>query len=110
MILDEPTAVLTPQEAEELFAAVRALRDAGTGVVFISHKLAEVRAMCDRVAILRRGRLVHEGAATALSSEAMAEKMVGSRVAMPGLAREGMDVKEALGYIRHPGWRWAGEV
>jgi simple sugar transport system ATP-binding protein len=88
LILDEPTAVLTPQEATELFGAVRALRDAGTGVVFISHKLGEVRTLCDRVAILRRGRLVHEGAATELDAETMAEKMVGAAVALPRLARD----------------------
>ncbi len=58
LILDEPTAVLTPGEAERLFVSLRRLRDAGRGVIFISHKLAEVEAIADRVSVLRRGRLV----------------------------------------------------
>ena len=58
LILDEPTAVLTPGEANALFAAVRRLRDAGRAVIFISHKLAEVEQVADRVTILRRGRVV----------------------------------------------------
>jgi simple sugar transport system ATP-binding protein len=88
LILDEPTAVLTPQETQELFVAMRALRDSGNAVVFISHKLNEVRQICDDIAILRRGKLVHAGPAAGLSPEAMAEKMVGTRVEMPVLRRE----------------------
>lgn len=55
LILDEPTTVLTPQEAERLFASVRQLAEGGSSVVFISHKLHEVLAVCDRVTVLRRG-------------------------------------------------------
>lgn len=55
LILDEPTTVLTPQEAERLFASVRRLAQAGNSVVFISHKLHEVLSVCDRVSVLRRG-------------------------------------------------------
>jgi len=58
LILDEPTAVLVPQEVEALFATLRRLVAGGLGVVFISHKLGEVRAISDRVSVLRRGRLV----------------------------------------------------
>jgi len=58
LILDEPTAVLVPQEVEALFATLRRLVASGLGVVFISHKLGEVRAISDRVSVLRRGRLV----------------------------------------------------
>src|SRR6185295_7988117 len=58
LILDEPTAVLTPAEAESLFASLRRLRDAGRAVVFISHKLAEVERIADRVSVLRAGRAV----------------------------------------------------
>lgn len=58
LILDEPTAVLVPQEVEALFATLRRLVADGLGVVFISHKLGEVRAISDRVSVLRRGRLV----------------------------------------------------
>ena len=58
LILDEPTAVLVPSEAETLFATLRALVADGLSVIFISHKLGEVRAISDRVTVLRRGRLV----------------------------------------------------
>jgi simple sugar transport system ATP-binding protein len=51
LILDEPTSVLTPQEAEELFKAMRALKDQGKTVIFISHKLREVLAICDRITV-----------------------------------------------------------
>src|SRR6478672_1994298 len=58
LVLDEPTAVLTAQEAEDLFRVLRTLRDEGTGVVFISHKLNEVLDVSDRVTVLRRGKKV----------------------------------------------------
>ena len=58
LILDEPTSVLTPQETEGLFDAVRAMAKAGVGIVFISHKLNEVRAITDRVAVMRQGEMV----------------------------------------------------
>lgn len=58
LILDEPTSVLTPQETEGLFSAIRALKADGVGIVFISHKLNEVRAITDRVVVMRRGAVV----------------------------------------------------
>jgi simple sugar transport system ATP-binding protein len=58
LILDEPTSVLTPQETEGLFAAVRAMAAQGVGVIFISHKLNEVRAITDRIAVMRQGAMV----------------------------------------------------
>ena len=58
LILDEPTSVLTPQESEGLFSAIRALKADGVGIVFISHKLNEVRAITDRVVVMRRGEVV----------------------------------------------------
>lgn len=58
LILDEPTTVLTPQECEELFASLRAMADGGASVVFVTHKLPEVSAVCDRVSVLRQGRHV----------------------------------------------------
>jgi simple sugar transport system ATP-binding protein len=58
LILDEPTAVLTPQEVEELFKAMRVLKEQGKTVVFISHKLKEVLAICDRITVLKRGQVV----------------------------------------------------
>ena len=57
LILDEPTKVLAPQEAEGLFGAMRSLRDEGYGVVYITHKLREVKACADRVVVMRQGRI-----------------------------------------------------
>ena len=58
LILDEPTAVLTPQEADALFVTLRTMADEGRTVIFISHKLHEVKAVSDRVTVLRGGRTV----------------------------------------------------
>src|SRR5438132_525016 len=58
LILDEPTAVLTPQEADVLFTTLRAMAEMGRTVIFISHKLHEVKAVADRVTVLRGGRTV----------------------------------------------------
>jgi simple sugar transport system ATP-binding protein len=80
LILDEPTAVLTPQEAGELFANLRRLRDGGKAVVFISHKLAEVLSLCDRITVLRRGRVVGETTASTTNKQELAEMMVGRPV------------------------------
>ena len=80
LILDEPTAVLTPQEAEELFANLRRLRTAGKTVVFISHKLDEVLSICDRITVLRRGRVVGETTVEQTTKSELAEMMVGRPV------------------------------
>jgi simple sugar transport system ATP-binding protein len=80
LILDEPTAVLTPVEAEELFTAVRALRAEGKTVIFISHKLREVLAICDRITVLKRGRVVDTVAAGDASEDRLAEMMVGRKI------------------------------
>jgi simple sugar transport system ATP-binding protein len=77
LILDEPTAVLTPQETEQLFVAVRRLREQGKSIVFISHKLREVLNICDRLSILRAGRLAWEGSSQDASEEKLASIMVG---------------------------------
>jgi general nucleoside transport system ATP-binding protein len=80
LILDEPTAVLTPSEAQELFVNLRKLRDAGKSIVFISHKLDEVLDVADRITVLRRGGVVGETAPADTSKEALAEMMVGRPV------------------------------
>ena len=85
LILDEPTAVLTPGEAEALFASLRRLRDAGRAVVFISHKLAEVEAIADRVSVLRAGRCVASRPAQGLSAAELGRLMLGD-VALPEAA------------------------
>ena len=79
LILDEPTAVLTPAETEELFRIVRQLRDGGTSVIFISHKLREVQSIADTITVLRRGKVVGERPPTATAEE-LASLMVGRDV------------------------------
>ncbi len=83
LILDEPTAVLTPQESERLFETLRAFVAAGLSIVFISHKLDEVLAVSHRVAVLRQGRLVAVMPAHETDAEALAQRMVGREVTSP---------------------------
>ncbi len=80
LILDEPTAVLTPQESESLFATLRTLVAQGMSIIFISHKLAEVLRVSDRVAVLRGGKLVMEANARDLSQSQLANAMVGHEI------------------------------
>ena len=79
LILDEPTAVLTPQETDELMQVMRALRDGGTSIVFITHKLREVREVADRITVIRRGKVIGEATPTTSSAE-LASMMVGRPV------------------------------
>jgi len=80
LILDEPTSVLTPQEADQLFDAIRRLAARGHGIIFISHKLDEVARLCDSAVILRRGRVVGTCDPRVTSREAMAALMLGSQL------------------------------
>jgi simple sugar transport system ATP-binding protein len=79
LVFDEPTAVLTPQETDELMATMRQLRDAGTSIVFITHKLREVRAVADRITVVRLGKIVGTASPTATNEE-LASLMVGRAV------------------------------
>jgi general nucleoside transport system ATP-binding protein len=81
LILDEPTAVLTPQESESLFATLRTLVAQGMSIIFISHKLAEVLRVSDRVAVLRGGRLLMEAKAKEVTQAQLANAMVGHDMA-----------------------------
>ena len=91
VVLDEPTAVLVPQEVRELFAALEQLRREGVTVLFISHKLDEVLEVADRVTVLRAGTTVATLDAGATTAEELAELMVGSALpAPPGTARTGI--------------------
>jgi len=83
LILDEPTAVLTPQETEALFATLRKLVAEGLSIIFISHKLNEVMAVSERVLVLRGGRLVGERRTAETSRQELAALMVGQDVKMP---------------------------
>jgi general nucleoside transport system ATP-binding protein len=80
LILDEPTAVLTPQEAEELFEILRTLVREGMSIIFISHKLGEVLEIADRITVLRRGKVVQTVPREGATEERLAQMMVGREV------------------------------
>lgn len=80
IIFDEPTAVLTPSEVEDFFSIVRALKASGKAIVFITHKLHEIKEIADRVTVLRHGRVTGEGNPKRLTKEKLAEMMVGRQV------------------------------
>ena len=80
LILDEPTAPLDQHESERLFAVVRRLKASGIGVVFISHRIHELNAICDQLTVLRDGRLIETGPMAALSGEQIVEKMLGHQL------------------------------
>ena len=106
LILDEPTAVLAPREADDLVRTVRALAADGRAVVFISHKLREVMAVADRVAVLRRGRLVQVTARAETSPAQLAEAVMGKPLAAAGseVAELGLPATSIQGApVPHPG-------
>ena len=80
LILDEPTAPLDQHESERLFTVVRRLQKNGIGVVFISHRIHELKAICDRLTVLRDGRLIESCPMAALSGEQIVEKMLGHQL------------------------------
>jgi general nucleoside transport system ATP-binding protein len=80
LILDEPTAVLTPQEAGELFGIIRALKTQGTAIIFISHKLNEVLEIADRITVLRRGKKIDTVPREGATEQGLARMMVGREV------------------------------
>ena len=87
LIMDEPTSVLTPQEVEILFRTLRQLASEGTAILYISHKLEEIRALCDEATILRRGKVVATCTPRDRSAREMAELMIGATLTPP--ARSG---------------------
>ena len=120
LILDEPTAVLTPQETQALFVTLRRLRDSGITLLLISHKLKEIMALCDAVTVMRQGAVVFDGPIAQCSLDQLAEAMVGRRVnlgraaaaklcptaASPGatlLAVQDLHWRDALGVVRLAG-------
>lgn len=80
LVFDEPTAVLTPQESDDLFQSFRELRDQGKGIIFISHKLDEVLAIADRITVIRRGKVVETMPREGATKARIAELMVGKPV------------------------------
>lgn len=86
LIMDEPTSVLTPQEVDILFKTLRKLSAEGTAILYISHKLEEIRALCDNATVLRLGKVVGTCDPRATSARDMAELMVGSVLHVPARA------------------------
>ncbi|MCG7286442.1 ABC transporter ATP-binding protein [Cellulomonas sp. ACRRI] len=99
LILDEPTAVLTPQETDELIAIMRQLKAAGTSIVFITHKLREVRAVADRITVIRRGQVVGSARPDAAETE-LASLMVGRSVSL-GVDRSPAQAGEVALQVRN---------
>jgi simple sugar transport system ATP-binding protein len=124
LVLDEPTAVLTPNETEEIFGLLRRLAGDGRSIVFISHKLYEVLEVADRITIIRRGRVIGERRPSETTEEELAELMVGreveltvdrgeSHVAGPVLVVEGLRVADDRHHEVVPGATFeirAGEI
>lgn len=124
LILDEPTAVLTPQEANELFRIMRELTERGVSIIFITHKLKEVLAVADRIGVLRRGRVVGTADPQTATETSLAEMMVGRQVllqvekgeAKPGkpiLQIKDLQVNDARGHLAVKGFSLevnAGEI
>jgi len=95
LILDEPTAVLTPQEAEELFVIMRGLTERGVSIIFITHKLKEVLAVADRITVMRAGRVVGTVIPQEMTEAKLASMMVGREVILKvekGQAKAGQEV------------------
>ncbi|MBO7364191.1 MAG: ABC transporter ATP-binding protein [Lachnospiraceae bacterium] len=96
LMLDEPTAVLTPQEAEKLFAVLRRMREAGKAVVIVTHKLHEVLAISDEVAVLRKGEYVGTVPTAEATETSLTEMMVGKKISLNIRRSEPKDPEERL--------------
>jgi general nucleoside transport system ATP-binding protein len=103
LILDEPTAVLTPQEIEQLFVVLERLREQGTTVIIITHKLKEVMRLCDGVTVMRAGEVVLEAAVADTSVSALAQAMVGRSVHMGAESRAQPASREATTLLKAQG-------
>lgn len=96
LILDEPTAVLTPQETQKLFAVLRRMRDDGKAIIIITHKLHEVLSLSDRVAVLRKGEYIGTVATDETNETQLTEMMVGKKIALNIERSEPENPKERL--------------
>jgi simple sugar transport system ATP-binding protein len=96
LILDEPTAVLTPQEAEELFVIMRGLTERGVSIIFITHKLKEVLAVSDRITVMRSGRVVGTVTPEDMNEAKLASMMVGREVILKVKKGEASPQEEIL--------------
>jgi ABC-type uncharacterized transport system ATPase subunit len=104
LILDEPTAVLTPQETEDLFASIRRLREGGMTVLFISHKLREVREISDRVSVMRAGLLAGTVETAEATQRSLAAMMVGRDISLD-VAKLPAEPSEVALRVRDLGYR-----
>ena len=100
LILDEPTAVLTPQETEELFLELKKLRDDGYTIVFISHKLNEVKEICDRVTVLRNGKMIGMKSIDEVTEQDISRMMVGRDVILT-IEKDKAQPKKVVAEIQH---------
>lgn len=100
LILDEPTAVLTPQETEELFIQLEKLRDDGHTVIFISHKLDEIKRICDRATIMRSGKSMGTYNVNEISTSDMSKLMVGREVVLE-FDKQPAKVKDVMLSVSH---------
>ncbi|MGI8588279.1 MAG: ABC transporter ATP-binding protein [Chloroflexia bacterium] len=102
LILDEPTAVLTPQEADDLFGILDSLRSQGKAIVFITHKLREVLAVADRITVLRQGRVVGHSQARDVTEQQLATMMVGRSISLVGDRAQAATDAAAIGLADLP--------
>ncbi|MEI2676379.1 MAG: ATP-binding cassette domain-containing protein [Burkholderiaceae bacterium] len=107
LILDEPTAVLTPQETDALFDTLRGLRQRGTTVLLITHKLKEIMALCDTVTVMRAGQVVLDCPIASTSLDGLAEAMVGRRV---NLGRDGKAATPGAVLLQAQGLSWTDNL
>ena len=107
LILDEPTAVLTPQETDALFDTLRGLRTRGTTILLITHKLKEIMALCDAVTVMRGGQVVLDCAIGQTSLDGLAEAMVGRRV---NLGRDNHRAAPGAVLLQAQGLSWADSL
>ncbi len=96
LILDEPTAVLTPQETQKLFAVLRRMRDAGKAIIIITHKMHEVLSLSDRVAVLRKGEYVGTVETAKTTESELTEMMVGKKISLNIQRSEPVDAQPRL--------------
>jgi len=96
LMMDEPTSVLTPQEIDRLLKLIRQIARDGCSVLFISHKLHEVKSICQRITIMRKGQLVHHGDVSDIDVEQMAEYMIGTRLKAASVKSEVTASKQLL--------------
>ena len=96
LILDEPTAVLTPQETDKLFSVLRNMRDAGKAIVIITHKMHEVEELSDRVAVLRHGQFIGDMLTKDTNAQEMTNMMIGRPVELNIERPEPVDPKPRI--------------